>query len=177
MLVRSAIEFLPVLRRAQLRDPLRRLPIGHARIGQSGEREDRRIILRAHIVVGRIAEHRAERLRVGSGRGAALSGAEDPEQPGLPGTQRLALRAGHPAGGRPRRPGGLPDQHHPRLHRRPAGTAPGAAEPHLQPRSARRVRRAAGGGHLVGARLRARGAAAAAGRRARHAPGQEKGRT
>ena len=50
---------------AQLGDPFRRLPIGDARIGQAGERQDRRIILRAHIVVGRIAEHHAERFWIG----------------------------------------------------------------------------------------------------------------
>ena len=52
---------------------------------------------------------------------------------------------------------------------------PGSAEPHLQPRSARRVRRAAGGGHLAGPRRRARRPAAAAVGRPRHAPGQDPG--
>ena len=50
---------------------------------------------------------------------------------------------------------------------------PGLAEPHLQPRPARRVRRAAARGHLGRARGRACRAATAAGRRTRHAARQD----
>ena len=46
------------LERAQPRHPFRRLPIGDARVGQAGERQDRRIGLGADVVVGRIGEHR-----------------------------------------------------------------------------------------------------------------------
>ena len=43
---------------------------------------------------------------------------DDRLQPGLPGPERLALRAGDPAGGRPRGAGGLPHQQAARLRRR-----------------------------------------------------------
>ena len=48
---------------------------------------------------------------------------EDRVQPGLPRPERLALRAGDPPGGRPRRAGGLPHQPAARLHRRTGGAA------------------------------------------------------
>ena len=46
--------------RAQPLHPFQRLPIGHARIGEAGHREDRRIGLRAHIVVRRIGQRAVE---------------------------------------------------------------------------------------------------------------------
>ena len=48
--------------RAQPRDPFRRLPIGHARIGEAAHRQDRRIVFRRDIVVGRIGQDGAEIL-------------------------------------------------------------------------------------------------------------------
>jgi hypothetical protein len=49
---------------AQLRDPLRRLPIGHARVGEASEREDRGIGPRRDVLVGRIGQDRPERRLV-----------------------------------------------------------------------------------------------------------------
>src|SRR3954464_8262511 len=43
-------------RGAQARDPLRRLPIGDARIGEAAEREDRRIPLRPDVLVWRVGQ-------------------------------------------------------------------------------------------------------------------------
>ena len=50
-------------RRAQPRDPFRRLPIGHARIGQAAHRQDGWIVACGDIVIGRIGQDGAEVLR------------------------------------------------------------------------------------------------------------------
>ena len=52
------------LGRAQLGDPLRRLPIGDARIGQPGDGEDARIGLRGDVRIGAIGLH----AEIGLGR-------------------------------------------------------------------------------------------------------------
>ncbi len=59
MLVRKTSRLSSVLRGAQPRHPLRRLPVGDARVGEAGERQDRRIGLRRDVVVGRIGGDQA----------------------------------------------------------------------------------------------------------------------
>ena len=66
-----------------------------------------------------------------------------------------------------------PDQQDPRLHRGTAGAPARPGQPQLQPRPPRWLRRTAERGHLARPRRRARGPAAAAGGRPRHAAGQD----
>jgi hypothetical protein len=40
----------------QPRDPFRRFPVEHTRIGQARQCKDRRITLRAHVLIGRVGE-------------------------------------------------------------------------------------------------------------------------
>ena len=65
MLVRSSDRPAAGHGGAQARDPLGRLPVGHARIGQAGHGEDRGVALRRDVVVGRVGEDGAERRGVG----------------------------------------------------------------------------------------------------------------
>src|SRR5271165_6314732 len=51
---------------AQARDPFRRLPVSHARIGEAGKHEHRRIVLRTYILIRIIAENGAEDVGVGA---------------------------------------------------------------------------------------------------------------
>ena len=44
------------LHRAELRDPLRRLPVLHLRVVQPGEHQQARVVLRFDVIVGRIGE-------------------------------------------------------------------------------------------------------------------------
>ncbi len=45
---------------AQPRDPLGRLPVGHPRVGEPAERQDRRVVLGGDVVVGRVRQDRPE---------------------------------------------------------------------------------------------------------------------
>ncbi len=73
-------------RRTQPRDPFRRFPIGHARIREPAEREDRRIVLGRHVLVGRVRQDRPE-------RGLALGGVA-PFGPFGRGQRQLAVEHG-----------------------------------------------------------------------------------
>ena len=96
-----------------------------------------------------------------------------PRDTGLPRRQHLVLREGHPPRSRPGPARGVPHQHHPGVHRQPAGDAAGPARALVLAGQARRLRGAAQRRHLAGPRRRAHGAGPAAGRRSRHPPGQD----
>ncbi len=91
----------------------------------------------------------------------------------LPGRQHLELRPVRAPRRRPGRARGVPHRHPARLHRRAPRAAAGAGAPHLLQGRAGRLRRADARRHLAGPRRGARGPPAAAGGRARPAPGED----